>query len=256
MLRLIFIASSLLLLLYCCSNNTKKRAEEPITLHPSPNPVYQRDSFYIAHTVMEFMKKGVDIFDFHNQFNIPLDKVVIHVDSIFYSPDSLKLFAFVIIKDYESNSKIPDAYYYTGEGFVGFREKAKQPWSIWLFNQYTPAGFKSYDKVRSYLRKYYLGSGRFKFDYATYWDGIHNDTLGMARRLTVPNQDNRVNIKFGYNLDDPLFWDSSIVWKKGSRIPGYYAFQTIGNVAPGFVDSPIKKMPILDYPDSLLKLYK
>jgi hypothetical protein len=46
--------------------------------------------------------------------------------------------------------------------------------------------------------------------------------------ITFPKENNRVEIKFGYNIDDVRFWDKSIVWKKGNRIPGYYGFQTKG----------------------------
>ena len=37
----------------------------------------------------------------------------------------------------------------------------------------------------------------------------------MARSITFPKEDNRVEIPFGYNIDDPRFWDKSVVWKKG-----------------------------------------
>lgn len=228
---------------------------EPIRYH-SPTKTYYRDSLYLATTVWQFMDKKVDIFDYYKQYKIPFAKVRIDVDSIFYSPDSLKLFAFIIetIPEYENNK--PNEYFYSGNCLIGYRTNKSEPWTVYSFDQFTPTGFKNYNKVRNLFRGYYLSNGKFKNDYATYWDGIHNDTLGMARSITIPKEENRVNIKFGYNIDDKRFWDSSIVWKKGSRIPGYYAFQTKGNVAPGYTDNPIKIIPHLDYPDSLIRLYK
>jgi hypothetical protein len=210
----------------------------------------------MATTIRQFMEKKVDIFDYYKQYHIPLNEVRIDVDTIMYSPDSLKLFSFVIIRvpDYENNK--PDQVYYCGEDMIGYRYSKKQAWKIYYFGQNRPTGAKNYNMIRNIFRNYYFGNGKFRTSGDTYWDGIHNDTLGMARSLTVPQEDNRVVIYFDYNIDDKRFWEKSIVWKKGSRIPGYYSFETIGNVAPGYRDSVISIIPHLDYPDSLLNLYK
>ncbi len=249
----LFIAIFVSLLVGC--QGQSKIAEAPIR-YSSSDKIYQRDSLYIATTIWQFMDKKVDIFDFYKQYKIPFDKVRVDVDSIFYSPDSLKLFAFTIasIPDYES--KIPNKLYFDGMDMIGYRSSKKDIWNIWYFGQYRPSGYDNYNKVRNLFRWYYLGDGKFKNDEGTYWDGVHNDTLGMARSITFPKENNRVSIKFGYNIDDKHFWDSSIVWKKGNRIPGYYGFQTKGDVVPGYMDSPIRIIPHLDYPDSLLNLYK
>ena len=224
--------------------------------YPTINKTYYRDSLYIATTIWQFIDKKVDIFDYYKRYNILLSKVGVDVDTIIYSPDTLKLFSFVIIKvpDYENNK--PDQFYYSGEDMIGYRLSKNKPWKIYYFGQIRPTGLKNYNQVRNIFRNYYLGNGKFKSSYDTYWDGIHNDTLGMARSITFPEETNRINIKFGYNIDDSQFWNKSIVWKKGSRIPDYYSFETIGNVAPGYGDSLIKIIPHLNYPDSLLKMYK
>ena len=222
----------------------------------SPNKIYQRDSLYIATTIWQFIDKKVGIFDFFKQYKIPLHEVRIDVDSIIYSHDSLKLFAFTIVSIPDYESKIANKLYFDGMDMIGYRSSKKDLWSIWHFGQYSPSGYDNYNKVRNLFRWYYLGDGKFKNDNGTYWDGIHNDTLGMARSITFPKENNRVNIKFGYNIDNEYFWNSSIVWKKGNRIPGYYGFQTKGDVVPGYIDSPIRIIPHLDYPDSLLQLYK
>lgn len=239
----------LFILFFTGCQNRLKIAAEPIR-YDSPDKIYQRDSLYIATTIWQFMDKQVDIFDYYKQYKIPFNKVNIDIDTIIYSPDSLKLFSFVIerIPEYENNK--PNKYFYSGSDMIGYRSSKKEPWNIWYFGEYRPTGWDNYNKVRNLFRWYYLGDGKFKNDYRGYWDGIHyeNDTF--------PLQKARINIKFGYNIDDKHFWDSSIVWKKGNRIPGYYGFQTKGEVVPGYMDSPIRIIPRLDYPDSLLNLYK
>lgn len=230
-------------------NNELSDTEAPIRIR-SPNVAYRRDSMFVATTVWQFINKKVGVFDYYKQYEIPVTKLRIDVDSIIYSPDSLKLFAFVIERVPEIENNKPNEYFYGGNPLIGFRKSVHEPWKIYSFGQFTPTGFKNYNKVRDLFRGYFLGDGKFKNDSDYYWDGVHNDTLEMNQGS------NRVAIKFGYNIDDKRFWDSSIVWKKGSRIPGYYAFQTTGNVAPGYTDSPIRIIPSLKYPDSLLQLYK
>jgi len=57
-----------------------------------------------------------------------------------------------------------------------------------------------------------------------------------------------------YNINDPKFWDSCILWQKDVSIPGCYQFQLTGNVKPGD-QRAILDFPLIHYPDSLLKLY-
>jgi hypothetical protein len=124
--------------------------------YPSPNHIYKRDSLYIAVTVKEFMNKKADIFDAYKQEGIPINKVNIDIDSILYSPDSLKLFSFVIIKNPEDSTH--NKHCYVGDCFIGYRPSLKTPWFIYYFNQYTPAGFDNYNKIRNLTYYDPLGS--------------------------------------------------------------------------------------------------
>ena len=251
----LFLLSFLSFYLPCCSEKKANTIDHPVR-YPSINKTYYRDSLYIAATIWQFIDKKVDIFDYYKQYDIPPNKIRVDVDTIIYSPDTLKLFSFVIVTVPDYENKNPNRLFYSGEDMIGYRLSKNETWKIYYFGQIRPTGLKDYNQVRDILRNYYLGNGKFKSSDDTYWDGIHNDTLGMARSITFPKEANRVNIKFGYNIDDIRFWDKSIVWKKGSRIPGYYSFETVGNVAPGYGDSLIKIIPHLDYPDSLLEMYK
>ena len=53
---------------------------------------------------------------------------------------------------------------------------------------------------------------------------------------------------FGYNLQDPEFWDKSLMWQRGATVEGCYNFQLYG----------LKKewiTPPIDYPQEILDLY-
>jgi hypothetical protein len=226
------------ILLATCSEAIDKKILKPIR-YPSPTGHYKRDSLYIATTIWQFVDKKIYPFDFVKQYNIPLELIRFDVDTIIYNPDSLKLFSFVIEcapESEEINKKNP-SYYYSEYTIIGFRDSLTQPWKIYCGDLYVSL-LETYNDNRESFRKYYFN--KFKYDSDYYWDSIKQE---------------RIAIKYKYNLNDPNFWDSSIVWKKGSRIPGLYAFQTTGNVKPGD-ENAVKIIPHLDYPDSLLKLYR
>jgi hypothetical protein len=241
--------------LFGCSQTDVSKEASVTTVYSKPTPHYKRDSLYVAETIWQYIDKEVDIFDSYKSHKIDISLVKVYVDSVFYSPDSLKLFAFVIIKVPDNESVELDDFYYSGSDMIGYRDSTNSPWQVYYFGHYRPAGYDTYKKVSNLFRWYYLKDGKFKSSIDVYWDGRRNDTLGMAREITFPKQNNRVSIKFGYNIDDPLFWSKSIIWKKGNRIPGYYSFETNGSTVPGS-NNPIKNIPKLDYPDSLLNLYK
>jgi hypothetical protein len=232
-----YLLIAILCVLFCACATTKQVdwPSKPIR-YPSPTAHYKRDSSYIIATVWEFIDKKVDIFDFYKRYHIPLNKVNIDVDTIFYSPDSLKLIAFAI--EHLPDHVVTNYYYYSGSEMIGYRQSTHEPWKIRYWGQYRPTGFENYNKLKAYFRDYYFG--KFKTDGEYIWD---------------PSKKNMVLARFGYNLNDPLFCANSIVWRKGARIPGYYNFETTGNVRPGD-EHPIKIIPPLNYPDSLLKLYR
>ena len=255
-MKLFLITFLISITLFSCNNNESGKNKNDSVfvsqpLHfPSPNSTYKRDSLFIVATIWQFIQKEVSPFHYYATFNVPFDKITIDVDSIFYSPDSLKLFAFVIETDPDVQHNDLEKYVFSGNSIIGFRQNKKSIWTLYNFDQYSIAGLNNYNDVRNSFRRYYLGEGYFKSASAYYWDGVHPDTADM-----ILGDYNRVSIDFGYNLDDKDFWDKSIVWKKGSRIPDYYGFQTVGNVVPGD-ENAIVLLPKLSYSDSLLDLYK
>src|SRR5690348_7015043 len=97
------------------NDSDPERDVSEIPIHfKSPSSSYQRDSIFIAATVWEFIKKQVSPFDYYIKFDVPFNKIIIDVDSIMYSPDSLKLFAFVIITDPDVQHEKYDKYVFSG----------------------------------------------------------------------------------------------------------------------------------------------
>lgn len=222
----------------CCNNHYEANfAKDPIRT-ASPDKLYRRDSAFIARTIWEFMDKEVYIYDFYKKYNIPFSKITVDIDTILYSPDTLKMFAFVIKKVPDPESKVPDDYYYNGNNVEGFRSSTNEPWIIYPTYFCAVSSMPNYNMVRQTLRNYFF----IKFKSASHyiWDSSKQDLI-----LT----------DYKYNLDEKTFWDSSIVWKKGALTSGAYIFQNKGVVKPDDSD-PVWIIPKLNYPDSLLRMYK
>jgi hypothetical protein len=232
----------MILVIYGCRNThyESEKVFEPVPIkYASPNEMYRRDSIFVIQTVWEFINKEVYVFDFAKKYNLPLHEIEINVDTILYSPDTLKMLAFIIKKMPDMEAKhINDYYYYSGCDLKGFRNSTHEPWKIYPTFLCAPSGMPNYNRVRYDLRYFYFNV--FKNTGTYVWDsGSHEPALAY----------------FNYNADERNFWDSSVLWKKGARTPGDYLFQNKGNVKPGD-ENAVWILPPLDYPDSLLKLYK
>lgn len=206
--------------------------------YPSPNQDYKRDSLFISLTVLQYSL--ANFYPFHQYRNSTLfpKNSNFMIDTILYSPDRLKFVAFLIEHwPVHSDQNRIDCVY-TGTTLFGFRSRINEIWKIYAYGA-LPA-LETYNDNRLFFHNYYLGNGKFKTDGEYYWDST------TSKLIPIDN---------GYNIDDPRFWNKSIVWKIGSRVPGYYAFQTKGNVSPES-DDPIVILPKLQYPDSLLQLFK
>jgi hypothetical protein len=197
---------------------------------------YVRDSLYLGYTVLKFID-----FQFANYSSLSKPVVVV-VDSIFYSPDKLKLFAFCIVRDTNNTNwglinRPKNKYFYNGRNLIAYRSDINAVWDVHNFDQYTPVRWDTYKEVYNLFRFYYYN--QFKDDMGSQWDSTIN---------------NLVSVKFDYNLNEKAFWDKSLVWRKGALIPGYYNFQLDGNVRASD-PSPVIVRPTIVYPDSILRLY-
>ncbi|MDX2303689.1 MAG: hypothetical protein NW226_12865, partial [Microscillaceae bacterium] len=174
------------------------------------------------------------------------EKPRIYIDSILYSPDTLRLYAFVVIEfkgrmmDESYLEEIaryyvdyPDKSFFDGKAVIAYRDDYRDIWKLYPYDHYLPFNGESYSDIRYALRQYYFNE--FKKNGETI---LHKNTL-----------------RFKYNVDDPEFWtEDCIVWQKGLRIPGYYNFQTRGNITRESLNPIIPELDII-YPDSLLRLF-
>ena len=226
MIRFLISICFLFCLLSCKYENF---AKEPIR-YPSPNKMYERDSMYLSYTIKFFNDNNV------LGYGTGMDFMHADIDTILYSPDTLKLFAFVIsfIKNDIATSKM--GYHINGQTIIGFRENTKTPWVIYPNPFAVFLGYENYNMMKNRLREEYFN--RQKDQWRWYWNNA------LQKREAY----------YFYNVNIPKFWDSCVIWKKGLSIPGYYQFQLTGNVTPDDVNA-IWKLPNLRYPDSLIKLF-
>ncbi len=209
----------------------------------------RRDSMLLAFTFNQFINK--DYYELHylHQYRKKGYQVNIYVDDIFYSPDSLKLFAFIIVEmptaaEWNQNS-LEDStkqWYYASYDWIGFRENTNEIWKLYPFHKNRSNGYATYETVQFNLRDYYFDEIK---------DAIH--------------------FKTNCSLVDTCFWTEEKIWKKAEFVEGYYDFQ----IAPGYYDYQIKgkeewfkkqwntrplsefllPIPDVEYPEELLKKY-
>lgn len=225
--------------LFSCNNQQVQNVDSATPIrYPSPNAMYQRDSTYIVATIEQFIDKEVSYFNFAKQYNLPLNKIEIYVDTILYSPDTLKMVTFVIKKMPDMEAADTNVFYYSGGDLKGFRSSTKEPWHIYPNFHCGPSGLPEYNSVRRILHRCCFEELKTESTYV--WDSSKMDLILESYR---------------YNMDEKDFWDSSVLWRKGARTAGAYIFQNRGTVKP-WDENPVQIIPKLDYPDSLLDLYK
>lgn len=195
-----------------------------------------RDSLFVAITMREQIRQKVTQVSNHS-LNAAADSIDITVDTILYSPDSLKIVALVVVfvpKAGEGGPAInPDENaYYSSIAMIGYRSVSTEPWILYPYGKYE-AYYSTYLDVAKRIRRYYFTQ------------------LADDGEYGVDDSGEFVAEKFGFNLGDPEFWSRSLIWRKGARIPGRYNFETRGNVKPGYTD-PLIVLPEIVYPDSLL----
>ncbi len=218
-----------------CSFDIEK-ADFPQTplRYPSVNEAYARDSAYLAYTIYKFNANNVTGSGGTGDIN---DVRRIDIDTILYSKDSLKLFSFFIIQVRNIDAN-PITIHFNGLTLVGYRESTLEPWTIYPTRFTAFFGYDNYNMLRDRLRKEFFQW--FKDEKMWYWSS---------------EKQRRELFAYEYNVNDPSFWDSCYIWKKGISIPGYYVFQLTGNVLPDD-DDAIIELPKINYPDSLIMQYR
>ena len=206
-----------------------------------------RDKTYIEYTVREWINNGYK--DYHYFINdyTPENraKAKIHVADIFYSPDSLKIFSFIVTEEpinlslNEWNKKVSKTdLCFDGGVVVGIRENPKEPWKMYCFSQILPVGFTNKEKVKLLLRIHFFE----KFKSESFAGFKENGEWGFC--------------SFKYNLDEPEFWTGPAFDKSCFMGEGYY-FQIDDFRSPEYIKGKRDTVPFfkIDYPKELIEQF-
>lgn len=153
---------------------------------------------------------------------------------------------------------------FSATALVGFRNVANRIWEIYPFNEQQVICASSYDETMEVLGKYFFKDMKKDSKYVnknfldkTFGGEVRYDLekkmkdLGYNYEVANP----LIGKDYGYNLQEIEFWNKSLIWQKGAVIPGYYNFQTKGNVLPNEKDFELKR-PKIEYPENIIRLYK
>jgi hypothetical protein len=223
-----------------CTTNTASSKQ----LNMVDGKFYKRDSLFIIHTIKEWCKNTTTHFDIFKDFDKD-ESFRIIIDTILYDKNKLKLFALSIL-DYDASFADMNSIsnrLYDSRSIIGFRENLNEIWKLYHFGQYTGFVFEDFAEIKSAQRDFYFNQLSQESQYIPDTNKLNNH----------PN--NRIPAHFKYNLGDEDFWTKSIIWQKGLRIPGYYNFQTDGNVDINSKNPLVPEIHI-EYPDSLLKMFR
>lgn len=246
-----------------------------------------RDSIFILYVVKEWRKKNWYTFsDYSKMYKITNEQVGYFIGGTFYSPDKKRILVWVgekmpnaaTIEIYnkdkpEVNKLCPTGgdIIYNLSALIGYRDSVNQTWKLYPFDQQTAGCFDSKDKVINVLGQYYFGQMKNHQMYRMMQSG--------------KNKGHKELQAYGYNLQDKDFWDKCWLFQKdtvGSY--GLYPFQIRGyscdkedynrllnsdpNTHNPFPNNELKPFkndlrdcaepfnsPIINYPDTILKLY-
>ncbi|MFK5855420.1 MAG: hypothetical protein QM503_04760 [Bacteroidota bacterium] len=229
-------------LFFACNNSTE--LNRIISRMPSvTDSKYTRDSLYLCYTVKEFIENDYEDYHYVYMFGKQnFKKINIYVDNIFYSQDTTKLIAFIILEIpvsiHENKNSLEDPnkeYCYDGLVLSSIKDSLNEYWDVYCLSIYRPMNYSSHEKVRYMLRNFFINE--FK------------ETNGHD---------------FNCNLNEACFWtDTNSVWRKGDVIPDYYNFQINTNKYYYERDKHKEELstflvPRLDieYPKELLEQYK
>jgi hypothetical protein len=181
------------------------------------SPIYQKDSIFMAFTVLKFIENKYLNFDSEG-----LDEKYVEIDSILYSVDSLKCFVFVICKEHNHNDPrylLPNQsvkeFNYVGEALIGYRRKKSRLWDICPVRAEVHANSPIKRTIEVILR-------------VLYFERLKNDEI-------------RPSVKYDYNLNEEGFWNG-VFWQKNKE--GEYKFREL-----------LRCNDKIEYPDEIKNMF-
>jgi hypothetical protein len=228
-------------------------------------PMESRDSLFVLHTVREWGKQMWWTWAVRkDMYRITPEDVSYFLAGTFYSPDRKKMIVWVgekmpnaaTIEKYSPDDPRLNRICPTGgdtvyrlSALIGIRDTKDGIWNLYPFDQQQATCFNSKEGAINVLGRYYFEK---------------MDRHQMYRMQQAGQKKGQLELEpYGYNLQNPNFWDSCWLFKKdtvGSF--GLYPFQ-INHYRYNEYDIPPCsqkcavpfKVPLIDYPSSLLKLY-
>jgi len=199
---------------------------------------YKRDSAAIAYAATERVQNSYRQFpDFDDSTR---RKIRALVDTVLYSPDSLKLFSIVFerIPETDATARLPR--YFNGRLVIGYRPRPDTCWVLYSETRpLSPINFGERKRLSEVMRASYFGEN-FK--------SVKGAVFEKGEIVSAP---------FGYSPTDSLFWTRGLYWRKGAHVEGLYYFQTVCDPRPGNMTNALRKRPIGSvYPDSIREMYK
>lgn len=267
-------ALSLLLLMSLQSCGQTYNKMETYDQSPSQQ-IELKDSLFVLFTVKEWGKKNWYTWGVRSDiYKITSDEVEYFIGRTFYSPDKKKILVWI-------GEKLPNAYslelirpkvelnricptsgdsIYTMTAIIGYREAVNNIWKLYPYNQKQITCAPDIKSMIIEMEDYYFNQMKFQPEYVNkkYLDNNYGGEIRYdieKKQLDLGYGDKNspfIGKNFGYNLQDAGFWEKSLIWQKGARIPDLYNFQTKGNVSSNYKDFELIP-PIINYPDSILK---
>lgn len=248
----------LLIIFLSCTNSNKIETYDNLR----SQQIEQRDSLFILYTVKEWGKKMFYSWAVRTDiYNMTFDDIDYFIAGTFYSPNKKILLVWVgkkmpnvsTIKSYSENKSVnmlcPEGSdtVYSLTALIGLRDNINQIWRLYPFDQQSAGCFDKKEKVINILGQYYFTKMKNHEMYRIMQEGKRKGHKELQA--------------YGYNLQDSDFWNNCWLFKKdtvGSY--GLYPFQIKGYNYNG--DKCTKdcaepyNLPVIDYPEYILKLYK
>jgi hypothetical protein len=230
-----------------------------------------KDSLLVIYIVKEWDNRNwLYSEDYSKTYKMTNEQVEYFIGGTFYSPDRKKIIIWVgeklpnaeTIENYSENSEInkmcPESgdTIYSLSAVVGFRDSINEIWKLYPLIKQTASCFDKKQETINILSEFYFKNIKehhvfvAKANLDEYYGGeVRYDLEKKTIDLGYGHADSPLIFKnYGYNLQDKDFWDKCLLWQKGARVDGYYEFQLWG-------DKPLK-VPEIEYPAEILKLYK
>lgn len=188
---------------------------------------YKTDSSFINFTVYTWIDSSYSWYA-HYVCDTSSEecKNIVHIGDIFYSPDSLKLTAFVYIQ-YHKNTFEADTFvtkssrdtFFDSHTIMGYRGAIDQDWKLFALNEVF-IGQKGHSLVaaENYHKSIFLDREEMRKRKISEFDPLTGQNTKYSAINFLPCEDS--------------FWTHSPLWRRGNRVPGYYVFETFMNSTP------------------------